>query len=169
MSWLMPFHALPSRPIPAVISTARERSHAALSALRKASSLGNTRFLASLRNDSGVGIMTFAISGTTRSFAVVSTCPRGHLDRKGEISSRPDSHPPQGKISSSAMHVCRKIDVRILAVTARDLATEVQLGRFREDLNFHLNVIRIVIPPLCRRRSDIPLLSKIKKSGIDPA
>jgi len=67
------------------------------------------------------------------------------------------------------MHVCRKIDVRILAVTARDLATEVQLGRFREDLNFHLNVIRIVIPPLCRRRSDIPLLSKIKKSGIDPA
>ena len=109
--------------------------------------------------------MTFAISGTTRSFAVVSTCPRCHLDRKGEISSRPDSHPPQGKISSSAMHVCRKIDVRILAVTARDLATEVQLGRFREDLNFHLNVIRIVIPPLRRRRSEIPLLSKSRSTG----
>ena len=62
--------------------------------------------------------------------------------------------------------VCRKINVRILAATVGDLTTEVQLGRFRKDLNFRLNVIQIVIPPLRRQRSDIPLLSKSRKYGI---
>ena len=58
------------------------------------------------------------------------------------------------------MCACRKIDVRILAATARDLASEVQVGRFREDLYFSLNVIQILIPPLRRRRADIPLLCR---------
>ena len=52
----------------------------------------------------------------------------------------------------------QKINVRLLAATARDLAEEVRQGRFREDLLFRLNVIQLHIPALSRRLDDIPLL-----------
>ena len=51
-----------------------------------------------------------------------------------------------------------KIDVRIVAATHRDLATEAQSGRFREDLYYRINVLPIPIPPLRARREDIPIL-----------
>lgn len=53
-----------------------------------------------------------------------------------------------------------KVDVRVIAATHQDLSLAVKEDRFREDLFFRLNVMRIDTPPLRQRRQDIPLLLK---------
>lgn len=50
------------------------------------------------------------------------------------------------------------VDVRIVSATHKDLAADVQAGRFRQDLFYRLNVIEILVPPLRERREDLPAL-----------
>ena len=52
-----------------------------------------------------------------------------------------------------------RVDVRVVAATNKDLSVEIRNGRFRDDLFFRLNVIRITVPSLAERREDIPALA----------
>ncbi len=79
----------------------------------------------------------------------------------------------EGQIRPVGGNRYKKINVRVIACTNRDLEQEVKKGRFRQDLFYRINVFPISLPPLRHRREDIPLLvnhflgkacKKLKKS-----
>jgi transcriptional regulator with GAF, ATPase, and Fis domain len=63
-----------------------------------------------------------------------------------------------GEIQRLGSTVTRKVDVRIIAATNRNLRRDLRDGRFRSDLYYRLSVFPIAVPPLRDRREDIPLL-----------
>lgn len=65
-----------------------------------------------------------------------------------------------GEVERLGGNQIRKVDVRIIAATNKDLPTEIERGYFRRDLFYRLNVVPIVVPPLRERLEDIPLLVK---------
>ena len=65
-----------------------------------------------------------------------------------------------GEFYRVGAHTPSRVDVRIIAATHQDLSRQVAEGRFREDLFHRLNVIRVHVPPLRERPTDIPMLAR---------
>jgi transcriptional regulator with PAS, ATPase and Fis domain len=84
------------------------------------------------------------------------------LDEVGEMSLRMQAlllrFLENGEIQTIGGSLAKTVNVRIVAVTNRDLPQRVAAGEFREDLLYRLRVIQIVVPPLRERKDDIPLL-----------
>jgi transcriptional regulator with GAF, ATPase, and Fis domain len=74
----------------------------------------------------------------------------------------------EGELERLGGGTTRRVDVRMIAATNRDLDTEVQEGRFREDLFYRLNAFPVHLPPLRERPEDIPVLAEYFLQRVAP-
>ena len=85
------------------------------------------------------------------------------LDEIGELSARAQAKLlrvlQEGEVRRVGENMPRRVDVRVVAATNRRLEEEVSAGRFRADLRFRLDVVRIGVPALRERAEDVPLLA----------
>jgi transcriptional regulator with GAF, ATPase, and Fis domain len=103
------------------------------------------------------------------------------LDEVGELSTRAQAKLlralQDGEIRRVGENVPRQVDVRVVAATNRPLESDVATGRFREDLLYRLDVLRVEVPPLRERGDDVTLLAehfwhraqRVTGSRADPA
>jgi DNA-binding NtrC family response regulator len=98
------------------------------------------------------GLMSAADTGTL------------HLDEIGDISPAVQTKLlrclQNGEVRPVGSNHTRKVDVRVIASTNRDLEASLRNKTFREDLYYRLNVLSITLPPLRERAEDIPLLAR---------
>jgi two-component system response regulator HydG len=85
------------------------------------------------------------------------------LDEVSELSPRAQAKLlrvlQEGEVRRVGENTPRRIDVRVVAATNRPLLAEAAAGRFRSDLRFRLDVVRVQVPPLRERREDIAVLA----------
>ncbi len=86
------------------------------------------------------------------------------LDEVGELSPRAQAKIlrviQEGELRRIGENVSRRVDVRIISATNRDLPSEVSAGRFRLDLLYRLDVVRLAVSPLRERREDIGVIAE---------
>ena len=86
------------------------------------------------------------------------------LDEIGELSPRAQAKLlrvlQEGEVRRVGENLSRKVDARIVAATNRRLREEVDAGRFRADLRFRLDVLRLQIPPLRERPDEVAGLAE---------
>ncbi len=86
------------------------------------------------------------------------------LDEVGDLSLKAQAKVlrvlEEGEIQRVGSAEIKKVDVRVIAATNKDLKAEIKKGNFREDLFFRLNVVPVYSPALTERRDDIPILTQ---------
>ncbi len=101
-------------------------------------------------------------SGTKKGQFELATGGTLFLDEIGDMSPSAQAKVlralQSGEITRVGGEAVVSVDVRVIAATNKDIEEEVHQGRFREDLYFRLNVIRLQVPPLREHKEDVPVL-----------